>query len=260
LELAALDGIPFEQIIGWYDKFTIANDKIVDFVYTENDQFNKAKYDNKDDAGAQYQLAGFPKNHEAWKKEPWNAYTACTDKSIKPKPSRRAIDVFARRRASNSRKTKTIKPKTTKTKTTKPKTTKPKTTKPKTTKPKTTKPKTCTTAQEKAGKCKTTCTAAQKKAGKCKDETKGTYGPIKTNRQFYDEYVKLLKAGKAPKSGATPTSGGKKTKAGKKIGVLKGLDEAFGRALEGSGPGTSVCDESLSFEPALRGSSNLPFV
>jgi hypothetical protein len=235
-ELAALDGIPWKQIVGWWDQFTMSNGNIVDGKFTENPDFDKAKYDSHDDAGAQYQLAGFPKDHKAWKEAPWNAYTACTDKTIKPNTARSVNDVFARARSSKSTKSKATKSKASKSKTTNTKTTHTKNTNTKNTKSKhitpkkctaaqkkagtckTTQAATCTAAQEKAGKCKKTCTAAEKKAGKCEVKKQGTCGPIKTNKEFYDEYVKALRAGSPPKSGATKTKGAKKAPAGKKTG------------------------------------------
>lgn len=134
---------------------------------TENKQYDKRKYDKKQNAGAQYHLAGFPPKDKAWKELPWSKCAGCTDKSIKPKPARKIIDTLAAN-----------------TKTTEPKVTRPKTSQPKTPPPKIPAPK--------------TCTPEHKKASKCKDDTRGTCGPTKTNRQFYDEYLKLLKAGRAP--------------------------------------------------------------
>lgn len=189
-DLAALGSIPWEQIIGWYDQFTMIKGEIRDAVYTKNSQYNKAKYDNQEDAGAQYHLAGFSRNHEAWKKLPWSKFAKCTDKTIIPKPSRRAVNNSARVRTSQSKEPKITTPKTPTSKTPTPKAPTPKISTPQ------------------------TCTAAQKKAGTCKDETKGTCSPIKTNKEFYNECLRLLKAGKAPKSDA-PRIRGSKKKTGK---------------------------------------------
>ncbi|KAF2445742.1 ADP-ribosylation [Karstenula rhodostoma CBS 690.94] len=104
----------------------------------------------------------------------------------------------------------------------------------------------CTAAMAKAGKCKTTCTAAMKKAGKCgtvkcsaKDEKAGKCcsaaskkagkckqhdcGPIKTNKQAAQEYLRQIQMGTTPPSGSHPKSAGKKgtkvrNKSGKRIG------------------------------------------
>jgi hypothetical protein len=197
VELAALDHIPFEQVVGWYDQFIRVQGRVVDFKFTENNEFDKVRYHKKKDSGAQYQLAGFPKTHEARNKKPWIDFVDCKDQSIRPNPDRRDNSIVARETMNKPHNSANLKntPLRTTPKTASPKTAPPKTAPlSKTTPPKTTPPKTTPLK---------TCTPAQRKARKCKEQATNTCRRVNTNREFYLEFIKLLKLGKPPKSGAS---------------------------------------------------------
>jgi hypothetical protein len=204
VELAALRHIPFDQIIGWFDDFIRIQGRVIDFKFFENPQFDKVKYHEKKDSGAQYQLAGFPAGHEARDEEPWINFVDCKDQSIRPNPDRRANSIVAREgmgKLHSSGKPKTAPLETTLKST-------PKIAPPKTAPPKTAPPETAPlskTTPTKATPLKI-CTPAKKKAGKCKEQAKHTCRRVKTNREFYMEFIKLLELGKPPKSGASRTN------------------------------------------------------
>ncbi|KAE9569544.1 Cholera enterotoxin subunit A [Colletotrichum fructicola] len=75
-EWAALGGIKYEQIVSWRP----LNGRKLGTT-TKNKDYDKAKYGLAVNGGVQYQLAGFPPNHEAWDEEPWKDH----------KPSKRHI-------------------------------------------------------------------------------------------------------------------------------------------------------------------------
>ncbi|KAM0669240.1 hypothetical protein ACQRIU_002802 [Beauveria bassiana] len=99
-ELIAVGQIPFEQVRGWIKKSTtiragdwlalrehghklsggpLSDDlkkkigNIAD-AYTPNKKYDAAKYDKTRASGGRPELAGFPKDSPAWKKEPWKQY------------------------------------------------------------------------------------------------------------------------------------------------------------------------------------------
>ncbi|KAF5482813.1 Cholera enterotoxin subunit A [Colletotrichum siamense] len=76
LEFAALGGIKYEQIVSWRQLKGRNLGKS-----TMNKDFDKRKYGSAAAGGVQYQLAGFPPNHKAWREEPWKSH----------KPSKRDI-------------------------------------------------------------------------------------------------------------------------------------------------------------------------
>ncbi|KAF0330064.1 cholera a subunit [Colletotrichum asianum] len=69
-------GIKYEQIVSWRP----LNGRKLG-TSTKNKNYDKAKYGLAVNGGVQYQLAGFPPNHEAWGEEPWKSH----------KPSKRNI-------------------------------------------------------------------------------------------------------------------------------------------------------------------------
>lgn len=73
-EYAALGGIKFEQVVAW-KKYKAG--KSLDLIKeVPNPKFDKKKFDKKDvvAGGIQYQLAGFPAGHPAWKEAPWKSH------------------------------------------------------------------------------------------------------------------------------------------------------------------------------------------
>lgn len=73
-EFAALGGIPFDQIYSWVPVTAGKQGK-----EKKNSKFSSKKYNKKTKhGGAQYQLAGFPSDHPAWKEHPWFAYADCS--------------------------------------------------------------------------------------------------------------------------------------------------------------------------------------
>lgn len=200
LEYAAIEEIPWDQVIGWYDEHQIFGKDISKSRYTANPDFNAVKYNNVPEGsdpiynGDHWGLAGWPEKSANWNKAPWkDAKNPCTSqleggssggkkggkKGGKGKRDLNTTEIIedaqlitrdiedmqlvARARGgSRSRggSRKTRRP-------TKKRPTKKPTKKP-TGKPTTRPTKKCTAAMKKAGKCGTTkCTAAMKKAGKC---------------------------------------------------------------------------------------------
>jgi hypothetical protein len=220
-EFAGIHSIPWKQIMGWYRFTALSSGGTLKGQYEYNAHYDKAKYDNKRHGGAQYPLAGFPNNHQAWDQDPWALYAFC-----RPKNTMRSIlgledeeeqtapsggPLIARKKVA-SKKTKAKVPKTKKPSTKKPAAHKPTTKKPTTKKP----AAKCTAAQKKAGKCPAEkCTPAMKKAKKCPADKKGDCGPLKPTKDAYNEYVKLMNSGKPPAPGAKP-KGGAKGKGGAK--------------------------------------------
>jgi hypothetical protein len=203
-------GIPFDQVMGWYDRFKRRpNGDIYDGEWTDNTKYNAQKYAEKNYGEPQHKFAGFPPDDDAWKAKEFKPYAPCnksTDEKKKTtqkdqkkkgakkpnnlagpkKQSRGFVELFVRGvmdtfSLSNKITVTTLKRTT----------------------PKSATPK--------------TCTAANKKAGKCGGGPKETCAPRKTSKQLFDEYYRLYKAGKLPKSTASPTKGSKQ-KPGKKIG------------------------------------------
>jgi hypothetical protein len=223
-------GIPFDQVMGWYDRFKRRpNGDIYDGEWTDNTKYNAQKYAEKNYGEPQHKFAGFPPDDDAWKDKKFKPYAPCnknTDEKKKTtqkdqkkkgakkpnnlagpkKQSRGFVELFVRGvmdTFSLSNKITVTTPKSTPPKSTPLKSTPLKSTTPKSTPPKIATPKTCTTAD--------------KKAGKCGGGSKETCAPKKTSKQLFDEYYRLYKAGKLPKSTASPTKGSKQ-KSRKKIG------------------------------------------
>ncbi|KAH6643540.1 hypothetical protein C7974DRAFT_419162 [Boeremia exigua] len=77
-EYAAIGGIPWEQVMGWYNQFTLRGKTITDAVFTPNPTFVAAKYNeipegsDPSNGGEHYRLAGWPKGDKRWKEAPWN--------------------------------------------------------------------------------------------------------------------------------------------------------------------------------------------
>ncbi|KAE9565837.1 hypothetical protein CGMCC3_g17983 [Colletotrichum fructicola] len=76
-EFATLGGIKYEQIVSW----RTLNGRDLG-KSTPNKDFDKRKYGSAVAGGVQYQLAGFPPDHKAWREEPWK----------KHKPTKRDIE------------------------------------------------------------------------------------------------------------------------------------------------------------------------
>ncbi|KAF2448166.1 ADP-ribosylation [Karstenula rhodostoma CBS 690.94] len=182
--------------------------------------------------GAQYNLAGFPDDFRAWKKDPWILYSYCRphnarDLFVGDKPLQSPAPGTALVTRARARKSRPSGKKTSATRKHNRAKKMPKTTRPKAGVPTDKKPRTrCSAAMKKTGKCRTTkpqtkCTAAMKMKGRCKDDKKGKCGPIKSSTEAYHEYVKLLQAGKPPLPGAPPTDGGKGSNKGSKKGSSK---------------------------------------
>jgi hypothetical protein len=212
-EYAALGGIPWKQVMGWYNDFTVRGKTITEAVFTENPDFDATTYNEKPDGsgetsdGSHFALAGWPKNDKRWKEEPWaSAKPVCgaDEKSTKGKKKNARRDIgdmeiddmeidenlqsttqgsediklVARARKGSKVKKPTIKlptKKPVKLPTKKPtKTPTKKPTKTPTKKPTKTPKEKCTAAMKKAGKCGTTCTAAEKKKNGGKCPAKDT--------------------------------------------------------------------------------------
>jgi hypothetical protein len=215
-EYVAIGEIPWEQVIGWFDAFTVrGGGQITEAEWTDNPDFNEAKFQGKpygtdESAGADPKvflpLAGFPKKDKRWKEKPWSTVTAanCGSKkrSIFDDFEDKEMQLVTRdnedielvtghsedmqlvpRARSRSKTTKRPATKRLTRKTPKKKTTGKKTPIKKTP----TNKKTCSAAEKKAngGVCpkKTTCTAAQKKAngGVCPEKTTCTAAQKKAN-------------------------------------------------------------------------------
>ncbi|KAF2019966.1 ADP-ribosylation [Aaosphaeria arxii CBS 175.79] len=88
LEFAAKGGIPMDQIIGWCSFPGRQSRARVPGPFVKNDDsfyaehlleptnrtFNSEKYKGQTDGGAQYDLAGFPKDFPAWTESPWKDF------------------------------------------------------------------------------------------------------------------------------------------------------------------------------------------
>jgi hypothetical protein len=208
-------GIPFDQVMGWYDRFKRRpNGDVYDGEWTDNTKYNAQKYAKKKYGEPQREYAEFPPEHKAWDDEEWELYAPCnknkdgkkktTQKGQKKKGAKKPNNLAGPKKQSRGfvelfvrgiMGTFSLSNKIT--------VTTPKSTTPKSTPPKSETPK--------------TCTAANKKAGKCGGGSKETCAPKKTSKQLFDEYHRLYKAGKLPKSTALPTKGSKQ-KPGRKFG------------------------------------------
>jgi cell division septation protein DedD len=104
-EYAAIGGIPWAQVMGWYTQFTVRGGTIQDAVYTANPKFAKARYNKIPDGGDKsnvqdtYRLAGWPAKDKRWEEAPWKGVRdPVCGKSDKPakggkkKNGRRDID------------------------------------------------------------------------------------------------------------------------------------------------------------------------
>lgn len=71
-EVAALGGIPFTQIIGWYR----VNFGVIDGSMSRNPSFRRDLFAGLHIAPAAdgYRLAGFPDGHQAWRESPWREH------------------------------------------------------------------------------------------------------------------------------------------------------------------------------------------
>lgn len=87
-EFAAIKGTEWSQVMGWNhytpntDARTSQTQPLVKHRYNQNPQYD-SRFSGKTDGGAQYALAGFPRDHPAWKEEPWYYYSACAALSNK---------------------------------------------------------------------------------------------------------------------------------------------------------------------------------
>lgn len=81
-ELAAIGGVPFDQIMGWIEvrldnirQIFNANKEIRDDApLTLNPKYNERKYSKRVSSGSQPQLAGFPRESPAWEDEQFRMY------------------------------------------------------------------------------------------------------------------------------------------------------------------------------------------
>ncbi|PHH88875.1 putative enterotoxin [Cordyceps sp. RAO-2017] len=73
-EFSALGGIRWDQVVGWNEMPQGQSTPASKAKFVRNKDYNP-KYDLYIASPAQPQLAGFPKNHEAWTKEPWRAFS-----------------------------------------------------------------------------------------------------------------------------------------------------------------------------------------
>ncbi|KAK2612035.1 hypothetical protein QQS21_002000 [Conoideocrella luteorostrata] len=73
-EFLATGGIKWDQVVS-YTKLADGRDTgKKDRKKIANDDYNKPKYNNLKAGGPNYELAGFPDGHEAWKNEPWSKH------------------------------------------------------------------------------------------------------------------------------------------------------------------------------------------
>ncbi|PHH69270.1 putative enterotoxin [Ophiocordyceps australis] len=70
-EVAALGGIHYEQVLSWIE-FEEGVEQPEVFNTDYETRFDEASW-----GGSQVQLAGFPKNHVAWSRQPWKDFTNC---------------------------------------------------------------------------------------------------------------------------------------------------------------------------------------
>ncbi|TDZ51532.1 Heat-labile enterotoxin A chain [Colletotrichum trifolii] len=80
-EYSALGGIKFDQIVSWSK---VDRNNLVNFSWlwsTKNIDYSETRYRGFRTGGAQYQLAGFPADHQAWNEEPWSRYKPCSGES-----------------------------------------------------------------------------------------------------------------------------------------------------------------------------------
>ncbi|KAF6589099.1 Heat-labile enterotoxin IIA, A chain [Cronobacter sp. EKM101R] len=71
-EVAALGGVPWSQIIGWY----YVHFGVIEGGMTRNPGYRAGLFRGLDIATNEdgYRLAGFPDGHQAWREEPWRAH------------------------------------------------------------------------------------------------------------------------------------------------------------------------------------------
>ncbi|KAK1984501.1 cholera enterotoxin subunit A2 [Colletotrichum cereale] len=80
-EFAALGGVKWDQIVAWYK---VEGHNLYSFSWLKqinNEDYNATRYSGFRPGGAQYGLAGFPPDHEAWNKEPWTRFKPCSAES-----------------------------------------------------------------------------------------------------------------------------------------------------------------------------------
>ncbi|EFQ36831.1 cholera enterotoxin subunit A2, partial [Colletotrichum graminicola M1.001] len=77
-EFSALGGVKWDQIVAWY-KVDGHSLRTYSWLWQiKNPDYNARKYSGFRPGGAQYGLAGFPADHEAWNKEPWSKFKPCS--------------------------------------------------------------------------------------------------------------------------------------------------------------------------------------
>jgi len=75
-EFAAIKFIPWGQVQS-FKQYMLQDGYTVEKPEYDNPLYNSRKYGGKAHAGAQYTLAGFPREHPAWIQDPWWFYTTC---------------------------------------------------------------------------------------------------------------------------------------------------------------------------------------
>ncbi|KAK2010898.1 cholera enterotoxin subunit A2 [Colletotrichum eremochloae] len=80
-EFSALGGVKWDQIVSWYK---VDRNNLHSFSWLwgiRNEDYNEVRYRGFRTGGAQYSLAGFPPDHEAWDEEPWKQFRPCSEES-----------------------------------------------------------------------------------------------------------------------------------------------------------------------------------
>lgn len=84
-ELAAIGGIKWEQVVGWY-KYTNRKPTLL---MTPNPAYLESRYRKLKRSGAVPKLAAFPKDHDAWREDPWKPFAKCSNPKRSPRDFRR---------------------------------------------------------------------------------------------------------------------------------------------------------------------------
>jgi hypothetical protein len=233
IEYVAVDRIPWESVIGWYDTFQTRDtdkNKISDAVYHDNPAYDPELFPRLEDGGSRPRLAGFPKAHPAWSRSPWkdSKDEKCDRSAVTSRralENRRDEDMFPTTEDKHliARKGRSLKTGGS-TRARKHKTPPKKTTRKKTSTKTTPETNKCTAKMAKAGKG---CTANMKKQGKCPAQ-QCAYDPNKeTKRQYLLKYRKIAATGKVPPKDKPTTGSSKKSTGGKaKTRYIRGLEGA----------------------------------
>ncbi|MCC4622678.1 enterotoxin A family protein [Xanthomonas cassavae CFBP 4642] len=85
-EYAALGMIRWSQVVGWQQvSFGVLGD------FVPNRDYAARLYSGSRAAGAEYQLAGFPPDHAAWRRLPWSEFNSCDTPLRSPRSTQQDV-------------------------------------------------------------------------------------------------------------------------------------------------------------------------